>query len=268
VLQESLDFDADCMVSDLAPIDLLIQRAGRRMRHIRDASGNRAAAEGRPHTPLYVLTPPLNEPITTDWCRDPMPGTAAVYRNHGRLWKTATLLADRKRWTLPEDARYLIESVYDDQRMSIPEALEDSHYQNEGETLARQQASQYAQLALHKGYAPGAQWDVEEKASTRLTEEETETVFLARWVGEELEPLIEAPIYPWDLSSLKLRVSQVPKAKNSAQTEAAIERAKARSKRLNEYSTLLTLIPTDHRVWDLENSKHLGYDEDHGLFKR
>jgi CRISPR-associated endonuclease/helicase Cas3 len=267
VLQESLDFDADCMVSDLAPIDLLIQRAGRRMRHMRDVSGNRATEEGRPHTPLYVLTPPLNEPITTDWCRDPMPGTAAVYRNHGRLWKTATLLADRKRWTLPEDARFLIESVYDDQRMSMPEALEDSHFQSEGDALAKRAESQYAKLILQKGYSSGAQWDVEEKAATRLTEEETETVFLARWVGEELEPLIEAPIYPWDLSSLKLRASQVPKAKNSAQTKAAIERAKARAKRLDTHSMLIPLGPDEEGRWRIESDQQLHYSPQLGFLK-
>jgi CRISPR-associated endonuclease/helicase Cas3 len=268
VLQESLDFDADCMVSDLAPIDLLIQRAGRRMRHIRDTEGNRATEEGRAHTPLYVITPPLNQPITTQWCRAPMPGTAAVYKNHGQLWKTATLLKDRKGWTLPEDARYLIESVYNDQRMAMPEALERSHFEQEGDALAKKQAGDYSQVNLRKGYAPSAQWDTEEKAATRLTEEETETVYLAQWVDEELEPLIKAEKYPWDLSSLKIRASQVPKAKHTAQTAAAINRAIARNKRLTEYSKILTLTPAEQRTWDLENSEHLGYDHDHGLFKK
>jgi CRISPR-associated endonuclease/helicase Cas3 len=197
-----------------------------------------------------------------------MPGTAAVYKNHARLWKTAALLEERKGWILPEDARHLIESVYDDQRMGIPEALEASHYENVGDALAKRQHSNYAKLNLHGGYKASAQWKPEEKAATRLTEEETETVFLARWKGDELVPLIEAENYPWDLSSLKLRSSQVPRAKHSAETEAAMEWAKAQSKRLNEYSTILALTPTEHRTWGVEDSEYLEYDQRFGLYKK
>ena len=107
VVEQSLDVDFDHMISEIAPIDLLLQRSGRIKRHHRDRNGNIIDGADRRGEPiLHVLVPTINDN------KPPKFGVSEnVYRVYP-LWRTLDVLKDNERVDLPEKFRPLIEEVY------------------------------------------------------------------------------------------------------------------------------------------------------------
>lgn len=104
VLEQSLDYDVDVMVTDLAPIDLLLQRAGRLHRHQRDRLPRFRDAV------MYVQFPLAADDLP-DWKRWKRIYDAYI------LWRTWEVLQNRAAngitlIMLPNDYRPLIEAVY------------------------------------------------------------------------------------------------------------------------------------------------------------
>ncbi|MBM3346962.1 MAG: CRISPR-associated helicase Cas3', partial [Betaproteobacteria bacterium] len=129
VVEQSLDLDFDAMVTDLAPIDSLIQRAGRLWRH------RRSERTGQPT--LEVMMPAATANAGANWYRAMYPGAATVYPHHGKLWLTARLLQDRGGWTMPEDSRTLIEGVFGAAAADCaPGSLQEIDRRAEGSDLA------------------------------------------------------------------------------------------------------------------------------------
>ena len=100
VAEQSLDIDMDVMLSEIAPIDLLLQRSGRVWRH--DRTG---ARHDRTGPILHVLFPAAQE--------FNFGGTGRVYEEE-ILLRTLALLQGRAVLLLPADFRPLIELCYDE----------------------------------------------------------------------------------------------------------------------------------------------------------
>ena len=168
VLEQSLDYDVDLMLSDLAPMELLIQRAGRCHRHLRGPEQSLRPQGYR--TPLMlVLGPePVNE-AGADWFAAMFPGGGCVYPRHGTLWLTARLLVDKGRLRLPRDARLLVEGAYSGQP---PEAMRRVDDDALGKSYAQLAQAENAGLLFEDGYCRGGgmQWDRDFKTPTRLGE--------------------------------------------------------------------------------------------------
>ncbi len=99
VVEQSLDVDFDVMLSQLAPIDLLLQRSGRLWRHAHNKRWHHAEPV------LHVLLPP-------EGAFDFGP-TGRVYKhNPEALLRTLALLHGRQSFDLPRDFRLLVEGCY------------------------------------------------------------------------------------------------------------------------------------------------------------
>jgi len=106
VVEQSLDVDFDLMISQIAPVDLLLQRLGRVHRH----KGNHR--HGHTAAVLHVLMP---AETMGDYGR-----SARVYQLE-LLLRTEALLMEYSVVHLPDDFRPLIEACYsDDIDLSIP----------------------------------------------------------------------------------------------------------------------------------------------------
>lgn len=203
VFQESLDCDVDVMVSDIAPIDLLIQRAGRLQRHQR---GPRCLPC------LRILAPPWADDPDQHWLKRTLPGTQAVYRDTSLSWLTQRVLRRLKAIRMPEEARALIESVYGPVSDDIPDALQSARYEQKGMQRTAGSMATFNALDLEKGYTKDEQWQEEQEIGTRLVDEPTVSVVLlvnsgqgevALWTGEGRHADM--------LSQVKLRQSQAAK---------------------------------------------------------
>ena len=146
VAEQSLDIDFDFMLTDLAPVDLILQRAGRLHRH------QRARPEAHAEATLFVagLAPEhLPDLKTTAW--------EYIYEPYilGRTW---ALLSRESELQLPQDIDRLVQVVYGDDGLPADSAeadrafIEDEAY---GGHLGKRQAERM--MALNVAIDPEAE---------------------------------------------------------------------------------------------------------------
>ena len=205
VAEQSLDADWDMVVSDLAPIDRLLQRAGRLLRHTRDASGRRLRESGardqRGEPCLWVLAPDWSDDPPANWYRVAFPKAAFVYPHHGQLWLSAKAL-QLERFDLPDDARSLIEGVFGEQA-EVPSGLQANADKTQGQGYADASIAQQNTLKLATGYERGGiDWWSEAQTPSRLGDASM-NVLLARWDGNQLRPWVDGR-HGWAYSALRV----------------------------------------------------------------
>ena len=202
VVEQSLDLDFDLMVTDLAPVDLLVQRAGRLWRHQR---GPRPISG-----PDFLVVSP--EPVADagkDWYEKIFPRGAYVYRAHALLWLSAKILFEKGAIVSPQGVRALVETVYGaGARDRIPEGLRKNFDDNEGAAFGDSSHAENNLLDFFSGYCPGDNkfWSSDIRTPTRLGEEQT-LFRLAFWENGHLRPYVNNsdPTRAWALSEVSIR---------------------------------------------------------------
>lgn len=104
VVEQSVDIDLDFIVSDLAPMDMLLQRMGRLWRHERK---DRAATKPE----FWVNTPILDKRDNAKALKTALGKSGLVYAPYVLL-RTAEVLAGRESLRLPDQIRELLEATY------------------------------------------------------------------------------------------------------------------------------------------------------------
>jgi len=105
VVEQSLDLDFDLMVTDIAPVDLLLQRCGRLHRH---NGTTRPASMSAPF--LWLVEPDCSAGVVD------FGGSKRVYEEY-TLLRSWVAIRDRDSLSLPEDIDYLIQMVYDNDEL-------------------------------------------------------------------------------------------------------------------------------------------------------
>lgn len=176
VLEQSLDIDADFLVSRFAPTDMLLQRLGRLWRHADAPRAAGAVCEA------WLLAPDLASAIESPKAANSGFGTSAFVYAPYVLCRSLEVWQNIGSLKLPDDIRPLIEATYADRQEQgkmadwLYELDEDEGTKGPNPRLGRKALRQLARTGL----AQNGKTLPESKAQTRYSETDSHEVLLLK----------------------------------------------------------------------------------------
>jgi len=229
VVEQSVDIDADFLLTDLAPTDMLLQRIGRLWRH----QGRRQMAARRPASAtreVWVNHPDLSSASDAESLKAALGRSARVYASYVLLRSLAEWqrIASRGVLSLPTDIRPLLEATYYERADEPP-----------GWSELKRQMEDRAKELQSKAIAATRVWTLadlpdEEGLQTRWSDLETASLFLVRAArlkgkdGLELAPLHGQPFaiapHDWQTNPVKAFVAAKTIHRNLVRVDAWLVR--------------------------------------------
>lgn len=168
-LEQSLDLDADFLISDLAPMDVLLQRLGRLHRHRRD----RPQGFEAPHCVVLVPEGELESGLDGNGKSISTYagiGWGSVYSDLRVLELTRRLLVEHPEIAVPRDNRFLVESVTHPERLAMlsSERWQKHTQEIEGEELMKAIIAGQAMIDFDKSFGEFSFTEMGGKVVTRL----------------------------------------------------------------------------------------------------
>jgi len=191
--EQSFDVDVDLLITDLAPIDLLLQRVGRLHRHDR-ALGTRPEALQVPRVVVTGMSRRADAPP------DLPTGSRKVYGAHPLLRAAALVeeAAQGKGWSIPADVPDLVRRGYADQP-AVPETwssvVEQARQEWQLRQVGRAASAQDYLLAGLEGLGARTLAGLHARATADLGDDEKVAA-----VVRDGDPSVEVVLVRWDES--------------------------------------------------------------------
>jgi len=159
IVEQSVDLDADLIITDLAPTDMLLQRMGRLWRHER---GNRSMDKPEYHIIREKESLEELRRLSAPAIKEVLGTKARVYAPYVLL-RSLEVWAGRKRLMLPNEVRKMLKKTYAD-RDKLPESWLQLRNEIEGEGYAKRMKADMAANMFNTALPD------EEGVQTRLNE--------------------------------------------------------------------------------------------------
>jgi len=261
VLEQSLDLDFDLMVTDLAPVDLVLQRMGRLHRHERSQRPIRDAR-------LLIRWPDdtIEEGPRFDQ------GSAAVYDEH-LLLRTWYVLRERASVELPRDIEELIEAVYAEDA-AVPEGVPPALQERWMETWKALRATQAKEEELAKDArlpTPTSPTRPADLLRNPREEDDAEVPSAAVAVTRLAEPSVDVVLLTPEDDELAGTLESQPRGERLPRDltrELLLRSVSVSSKRLYRDLTALEVPPQFRRTPGLRRARLLRVADDGQLYHR